>query len=144
MINKKTLRHNIRERWLEALFEFAHLEYQRRLWIEADYPGYVGDSGEAFCQYFNDLDLENGYDKFLKNGFVSQLEVDIVSDFHHQLDCYISRPEKQSLADKKILKDIEWLNLTEIAKTNWEKLKSIIGDKSELKYMDSLETKFLK
>jgi len=34
--------------------------------------------------------------------------------------------------------------LTEIAKTNWEKLKSVIEDKTELKYMYSLEKKFLK
>lgn len=137
------LRHNIRQRWLNALFEFAHIEYQRRLWIEADYLGYAGDSAEAFCQYFDDLDLNTGYDSFLRENIITLQELTIVEEFHKQLDSYISRPEKKSLSDKNILKDIEWINLTKLAKVNWDKLKIVIRDKEDLDYMTNLENEFL-
>jgi len=140
---KTELRYNIRERWLTAIFEFAHIEYQSKLWIKAGYEGYAGSSTEAFSQYSDDLDLNNGYDCFLKEGIVTRKEVDIVIDFHDQLMCYLNRPEKLTLSDKNILKDIEWIELTKLAKTCWDSLKKIIIEKKELEYIELLETKFL-
>lgn len=135
------LRHNIRKRWIYSLFEFAHIEYQRRLWIEAQYSDIVGDSTEAICGYFDDLDLCNGYESFVKEGFVKQEEAELVSEFHDLLNLYLSRPEKNSLSDKNMLRDIEWINLTKLAKVNWEKLKVIITDKREMVYILSLENR---
>ncbi len=40
---------NIRNRWIESIFELAHSEYQNRLWIEADYANSVGDFTECVC-----------------------------------------------------------------------------------------------
>ena len=135
------LRHNIRKRWIYSLFEFAHLEYQSRLWIEAQYSDIIGDATEAICGYFDDLDLNNGYESFVKEGFVTQEEAEIVSEFHDLLNIYVSRPEKNSLSDKNMLRDIEWINLTKLAKVNWEKLKVIITDKREMEYILSLENR---
>lgn len=135
------LRHSIRIRWIHSLFEFAHIEYQRRLWIEAYYSDFIGDSTEAINGYFDDLDLNNGYESFVKEGFVTQEEAEIVSGFHELLNSYVSRPEKISLSDKNILRDTEWINLTKLAKENWEKLKVIITKKRELEYIISLENR---
>lgn len=135
------LRHNIRKWWIYSLFEFARLEYQRRLWIEALYSDIIGDSTEAICGYFDDLELNNGYESFVKEGFVRQEEAALVSEFHELLNSYLSRPEKNSLNDQNILRDIEWINLTKLAKENWEKLKVIITDEREMEYVISLENR---
>lgn len=135
------LRHNIRERWIYSLSEFAHLEYQRLLWIEARYSDIIGDATEAICGYFEDLELYKGYESFVKEGFVTQEEADIVSEFHELLNSYVSRPEKNSLSDKNMLRDIEWINLTKLAKESWEKLKVILTDEREIEYVISLENR---
>jgi len=137
------LRKNIRNRWLFSLFEFAHLEFQRRLWVEADYPESIGDYTEAICQYFDDLNLDNGYDDFIQQEIITREEFAVIIDFHNQLNSYVERPEKKSLSDKNILKDVEWINLTLTAKKNWNKLKNIISDSNELNYMETLEKKYL-
>lgn len=137
------LRKNIRKRWILSLFEFAHIEFQKRLWILADYPKHVGDCTEAICQYFNDLSLEEGYDDFINEQIISQQEFDIIIDFHLILDEYIKRPEKNNLSDAKILKDQEWLNICEMAYSNWKKLKPLIEDIDEIQYIQSLESEFL-
>jgi hypothetical protein len=138
------LRNNIRQRWLLSIFELSHLEYQKRLWIENSYLGFIGDSSEAFNQYFNDLNLENGYDYFLEESIVNQQEADIIKAYHKQLDLYCSKLEKRKLSDIEIVKDTEWINLTILALENWNRLKLSIVDKREIEFMKSLEAKFLK
>jgi hypothetical protein len=138
------LRHNIRQRWLLSLFELSHLEYQKRLWIENSYPGFIGDSSEAFGQYFNDLNLEDGYDYFVKEGIVNQQEADIIKAYHKQLDSYCTKLEKRKLSDIEITKDAEWINLTNLALGKWNKLKLSIVVKREIEFMNSLEAKFLR
>ncbi|HLP04240.1 MAG TPA: hypothetical protein VK152_02315 [Paludibacter sp.] len=135
------LKYNIRKRWIYLLFEFAHLEYQRFLWIEARYSDIIGDSTEAICGYFDDLQLDKGYESFVKEGFVTQEEAELVSEFHELLNSYVSRPEKNSLSDQNMLRDIEWINLTKLAKESWEKLKVIISDEREMEFIISLETR---
>lgn len=136
------LRRNIRNRWFDLLFEFTDTELQKRLWIESYYSDYIGSATEAINQYLYDLDLIDGYESFVNEGFVTQEEADAVFEFHELLNIYVSRPEKKSLSDKNILRDIEWINLTKLAKENWEKLKIIIKDKRELEYIISLENQF--
>jgi hypothetical protein len=137
------LRNNIRKRWLRSLFEFAHLDFQERLWILADYPNSIGDYSEAICQYFNDLSLEEGYSEFIEEGIISKNELDVVRDFHIILNVYTEKPEKKNLSDNKILRDPEWKNICVIAKSNWDKLKYIIESDDELTFMQSLESEFL-
>lgn len=138
MRKESTQNQNIRLRWLLCLFEFAHIEYQKKLWF-AKYPNSVGDFGEAICQYFDDLDLDNGYDSFLMEKIISAEECNLIIDYHNELEKYISRPEKRTLSDKKILADPEWINLTLIAKQNWKELKKLISDKTELEEISEWE-----
>ncbi len=133
----------VRRNWLCSLFEFAHLDFQKRLWLDASYPDIIGDYSEAICSYFNDLNLEEGYNSFVSEGIVTQQEYEIVKDFHSLLDNYVNRPEKRTLSDKHILKDIEWINLTNLAKANWENLKTIIQNKDDLEFMNAQEKQYL-
>ena len=62
------IKRNIRDRWIESLFEIAHSEFQNRLWIKTDYKNSVGDYNECVCGYFDNLILGNGYSYFITNG----------------------------------------------------------------------------
>lgn len=134
---------NIRKRWLFSLFEFAHIEFQERLWLLADYPNSVGDFTEAVCKYFNDLSLEEGYSDFINDKIISTKELDIIKDFHKILYEYVEKPEKKNLSDTKILRDPEWLSICGLAKSNWDKLKQLVENLNEIEYMKSLETDYL-
>ena len=144
MTNKKEIIQNVRLDWIYSMFEFAHIEYQERLWINAEYSNSIGDFTEAICKYFNDLNLEEGYCRFIKEGFISKKEYEIVAEFHQKLNDYLNRPEKKNLSDKNVLKDIEWIGLCNIAFKNWSKLKTEIENPAELDYMDELENNFLR
>lgn len=137
------LRKNVRLRWLDSLFEFAHYEFQKKAWLEAAFENYVSDYSESICKYFDDLDLDTGFDRFTKEGFATQEEFDILNEFHNQLRNYTDRPEKRNLSDQNVLKDVEWIELTKKAKLNWEKLKNEITDNVEKNYMLNLENKFI-
>ncbi len=133
---------NIRERWLYSLFVFGHSEFQKR-WLTGPFEYIAVTYSEAICHYFDDLNLDNGYDEFIQNHIVSPMESSIISDFHNQLNEYVSKPEKQNLSDRHILKDIEWSSLTELAYENWHKLKSI-AKQEDLNFMIALESEYLK
>jgi len=113
---------NIRERWISSLFELANYEYQKRLW-SAEIENEVGDFTECVCKYFDDLDLDNGYESFVSDGIISERDASIVAKMHTEFRNYTERPEKRNLTDKKVLKDIEWQNFTQLALTTWNRLK---------------------
>ena len=138
------LRKNVRLNLLGCIFEFSHLEFQRKVWLEAAFENYSSDYTEAICQYFNDLDLSSGLEKFLNEGFVTLKEFNILNKFHTELDNYTERPEKKTLSDKNILLDVEWIEITKMGKGVWEKLKSNIEDENEINFMHNLEKEYLK
>lgn len=112
----------IRERWLSSLFELANYEYQKRLW-NAEIENQVGNYTECVCKYFDDLDLNDGYANFISEGIISEKDANIVTNMHVEFRKYTERIEKQNLSDKKVLKDIEWKNLTQTAFETWNRLK---------------------
>ena len=115
------LRKNVRLRWFESLFELSHYEFQKKVWLEAGIENYVSDYTEAVCKYFDDLDLANGLLKFSEEGFISETEASIFLKFHNEFQKYVSKTNKNNFSDAKILEDMEWINLTFLAKENWRK-----------------------
>ncbi|MDW5290313.1 hypothetical protein [Formosa sp. PL04] len=115
---------NIRERWIGSLFELAHIEYQKRLWIDAEFENEISDYNECVCKYFDDLNLENGYAEYISDGIISKNDAEIVAEMHTEFRNYTERTEKRNLSDKKVLKDIEWKNFTKLALETWNKLKT--------------------
>jgi len=116
------LNKNIRERWVQSLFELSHFEYQKRLW-NAQLEDQVGDFTECVCKYFDDLDLNDGYENFILKGIISKSDANIVAEMHNEFHSYIERPDKKNLSGDKVLKDLEWKNFTELASKTWNRLK---------------------
>ncbi len=137
------IKRNIRDRWIESLFELAHSEFQNRLWIKANYKNLVGDYNECVCGYFDDLDLDNGYSDFIENGVITESEFKIVSELHSEFKKYTERTEKQNLTDKNVLKDQEWIKITNIGLKAWNELKRKTESKRDKELMTELENKYL-
>jgi len=138
------IKRKIRDRWISSLFEIAHSEFQNRLWINDEYKNSVGDYNECVCGYFDDLDLENGYTDFIANGIISETEYKIVTKLHSELRKYTERTEKRNLSDKNILKDVEWINVTNIGLKTWTELKNKTESIRDKELMTELENKYLK
>ena len=138
------LRKNVRLRWFESLLELSHYEFQKKVWLEAGIENYVSDYTEAVCKYFDDLDLANGLLKFSEEGFISETEASIFLKFHNEFQKYVSKTNKNNFSDAEILEDMEWINLTFLAKENWNKLKEVLIDRNELNILINLEKKFSK
>ena len=96
---------NIRKRWISSLFELANIDYQKRLW-NAEIENKIGGFTECVCTYFDDLDLDNGYNSYISEGIISEKDANIVAEMHTEFRNYTERPEKGSLTDKNVLKDI--------------------------------------
>tara|TARA_R110002096_G_C14140670_1_gene682889 strand:+ start:58 stop:498 length:441 start_codon:yes stop_codon:yes gene_type:complete len=137
------IRRNIRNRWIESIFELAHSEFQNRLWIEADYENSVGDFTECVCSYFDDLNLDDGYSEFIENGIVSESEFGIVSELHSEFDKYVENTKEKDLSDKDVLKDIEWIAVTNLGLKAWNRLKENMKSISDKEKMMELEKYYL-
>lgn len=138
-----TLRNSVRERWLRALFEFIDIGYQKRVWLEAFYPDTTGSYTEALCMYFDDLDLNEGYDGFVSKGFVTAQEAFIVSEFHNALDNYTTISAKDDFGNGQALSDHDWHSVVLIGFTTWQQLKTQLRGTHEYGFMQQLEEKYL-
>lgn len=138
------IRSNIRLRWLESLYELSHLNFQHELWIEAKHSEIIGNFDEAICKYFDDLNLNEGYQNLnLGNSQIFELtEQQAISTFHHELSNYLDKPEKRTLSDSKVLKDPDWQKLTELGLTAWNEVKQLLTETAELALTEALESKY--
>lgn len=137
------IRINIRNRWIKSIFELAHSEFQNRLWIEADYENSVGNFTECVCSYFDDLNLDDGYSEFIKNGIISESEFEIVSELHSEFDKYVEKTKEKDLSDKDVLKDVGWITVTNFGLKAWNKLKENMKSTSDKEKMVGLEKYYL-
>lgn len=136
---------NWRLRWLALIFEFAHLEFQKNLWIDQKYQHEIGWFGEDVCQYFDDLSLDDNYLYQLNEQIISLEEYHAIKEFHFAFDHYLVT-EKQmgiDLPDSARLRQNEWKNVVNIGFIAWNKLKQVIVNNEELKYMYELEKNYL-
>jgi hypothetical protein len=138
-------RKNWRYRWLGSIFLFAHLEYQKGLWFSQKYPDEVGWLGEDLCRYFDDLHLYDNYTYQIEHGAISTQEYLIVKLFHIELDKFSEKINGQELdfANKKILKNREWIEICEHARNAWDGLKEELSDSAEKAHMLGLEKNYL-
>ncbi|MFL9844161.1 hypothetical protein [Flavobacterium rhizosphaerae] len=129
---------NVRKRWLYGLFELSHIDYQRKVWLGKS-ANLLSSFDEAICSYFDDLDLNDDYSDFIRDGFATQEEIAILMSFHSGLDNYINNPGKKVFYNKEVLGDKEWIALTYIGNKAWKLLKQNIRDEQELLLISELE-----
>lgn len=132
---------NVRERWLYSIFELSHIEFQKKVWVEASIPIVVSSFTEAVCCYYDDLVLDAGYESFMNEGFISKREFEIVSHAHNLFSDYISRPDKESLSDAKVFLDPDWHRVVEAMLLAWKALKGLVNE-DEHNYMNELEANY--
>ena len=130
---------NWRRRWLFCLFEFSHLTFQRKLWVEAAYPDIIGDYGEGMCQYFDDLGFDDNYVNEIDNGYISKEEYNTIKEFHELLSEY----DDKEKSDSEILVDSDWIEISEIGLKTWIVLKGNIKDTGEIDFIDEIESEYL-
>lgn len=130
--------------WLHCVYEFSNPKLQKMSWVEgskAAWPdGEVWDSSFYECNsaYFENLALDDAYEKAIASGNVSKEEAQKAKTFH-TLAVFYDEPDEDP---QSILKDPEWLEVTASAKEFWEYLKTTVTAQREIDLMSQLEKNF--
>ena len=137
--NQQTeLRIHWRRGWLTSLYEFANVEFQRKLWIEGSCEGLCGSFVECMCGYFDDLALDDGYESVIEKGLISKEEAEAVHRFHVLASQYEPCSEDQ----KEIVSDSNWLLVVNEAISAWHNLKRIVDAPQDIETMRGLEWQY--
>lgn len=133
---------NWRRHWVFCLFELSHLAFQWKLWVESAYQNITGDFDEGMYQYFVELGLVKNYINEIENGYISKDEYSIIEGFHRLLAGYYEK-EQPEQPDAIVLKDSEWIKISETGLKTWDVLKSSLEDKDEIDFILNLESEYL-
>ncbi len=130
MYTNQEQRESWRENWLGSIQEFADIEIQKRMWLDASNTNPHFSFVEYFCCYFDDLNLSsNGYISALDSGLVNAKEVAAVADFHQIADTYKSPTDVYD--HQTILSDPLWLEVVAAALRAQSLLVELIDDPQE-------------
>ena len=127
--------------WIHCIFEFSNAKLQEMSWVQgsdADWPnGEVWESsfGECISAYFDNLALDDAYEKSVQCGNVSKEEAEKASTFH-TLAVFYDEPDENP---ETLLKDPEWLEVVASAKVFWDYLKSTVTSQREIDLMNKLD-----
>ncbi|HIC32180.1 MAG TPA: hypothetical protein EYO76_09705 [Flavobacteriaceae bacterium] len=104
-----------RKNWILIIKDLTNLEYQKQTWLNPDNKSSYYSFVEFMCSYFDDLDLDDGYEKSIRYEFVTQKEYNSISKWHKLLSEYNS-PNNNDYDHKAILNDKNWINIVELGK----------------------------
>lgn len=127
--------------WIHCIFEFSNVKLQEMSWVqgaEANWPnGEVWESSfeECMSAYFDNLALNDAYEKAIECGNVSQEEANQANTFH-TLAVFYDEPDDNP---ETILQDPEWLEVVTSAKEFWQYLKKTVSSQREIDLMSKLE-----
>ena len=123
---------NVRRAWLDCLHEFSCVERQRR-WLGGD-PDHAASFIECLCSYFDDLNLGEGLDVAVEEGWLLRQEADAVAEFHRLADEYEAPGE-----DSAVLADPAWSLVVIEARRAWLAVREHLTDVAENKLWRELE-----
>ncbi|MDF1880853.1 hypothetical protein JHD50_05955 [Sulfurimonas sp. MAG313] len=144
-ISDTELKQRWRLYWIHCIFEYSNIKLQRMSWIEADEDAWpnreIWESSyeQCYSAYFDNLALDDAYEKALKSRNVSKEEALEANKFHQLSYLYIEPSEDP----EEILRDIQWLEVVESAKEFWNFLKNSVQSQREIKLINTLEKDFL-
>jgi len=130
--------------WIHCVFEFSSIRLQKMSWIQksqATWPdGEIWHSSfeECISAYFDNLALDDAYEKAILQGNVSQEEADKAKAFHTLAYSYIEPSEDP----QEVLDDAEWIEIVHLAKEFWDYLKTSVDSQREIDLMQKLEKDF--
>lgn len=111
---------NWRRNWILIIKDLNDLKIQKKTWLGSKNPYY--SFTEFMCSYFDDLDLSDGYEKHIINGYLSNIEYGVISNWHNMLSEYES-PGNDDYNDKAILDDKKWTEIIKVGKKSIRNLK---------------------
>lgn len=130
--------------WIHCIFEFSNTKLQRMSWVEGSEANWPNDEAwpssfdECMSAYFDNLALDDGYEKAVTQGNVSKQEADKAAAFNKLAYAYLEPSEDP----EEILQDEAWLEVVALAKALWDYLKSSVRSQREMDLIKKLENGF--
>ena len=143
-ISDAELKQRWRLYWIHCIFEFSSIKLQKMSWIEganADWPDgevWYSSFDECIASYFDNLALDDGYEKAINAGNVSKEEAAKATAFSRLAYAYIEPSEEPEM----ILQDEEWLEIVALAKEFWIYLRENVSSEREIELIKKLEKQF--
>jgi hypothetical protein len=125
---RQSLRANVRRLWLECLSDLANFELQQR-WLNKTITNPHWSYIEFMSCYFDDLLLSGagyGYERLIRDGFITAEEHHCVQDFHEALAQY--KEPNGAYDPEAILKDPHWREIVALGRKSIDKLAMILTE----------------
>ncbi len=123
-----------RLQWLACLQDFADLDLQFRMWLDPSNTNPHWSYVEFMCKYFDDTLHSSDYSWALREGLVTQAEVDVVASLHVLLVAHQS-PSGNDLDNLAVLDDPAWRAITTEAATIQVRLLALLTAPSEIQML---------
>ena len=122
-----------RQRWLDSINELTSLELQEKAWLDPANENPHWTFVEFMSSYFDDLFINETYSDLIDKGWLTQVEYEIIKDWHNSLDTYES-PDKNDYDNSAILKDQKWLDILGLGANAKSELATLV-EKKEREYL---------
>jgi hypothetical protein len=132
-----TTRQGLRETWIGLLYEFASPTKQS-WWNGGGPPKVCVSYAELMCGYFDDLDLSDGLEAAVRDGWMSAAEAQATMEFHRRVAAY----QEPSSDHPAILADPAWADVVDAARRAWFGLRAMHEDPETLAMMSKLEARW--
>lgn len=132
-----TTRRNLRQTWIQLLYEFASPTMQS-WWRGGGPPDVCVSYTELMCGYFDDLDLADGLEAAVRAGWMSSAEAAATLELHRRAEAY----REPSRDPEAILADPRWADVVAAAQRAWSGLHARSEDPETQAVMRELEAKW--
>ena len=123
-----------RAQWLGSIGEIGDIALQRATWLNPANGNPHYSYAEYRCCYFDDLHLDEGYDRLIEEGFVTAAEAVAVSEFHALLSAHKS-PTGGQYDHQAILADPKWLAVVQAGRAAADRLEPLLTDPGEIRHL---------
>lgn len=132
--------------WLDSINELTSIELQKKSWLDKENTNPHWSFIEFISCYFDELSIDDNYEKEITEGWISKEEYNAIKDWHELLNKY-NPPKNENYNHEAILEDENWKQVVKKGIKAKEKLKKILSEKEasilvrEINYLDLNKTK---
>lgn len=116
-----------REQWLLSIYELTDYDYQEKTWLDKFNTNPHFSFTEFMCFYFDDILCDIPYVIYVRDGWVTEKELEIILYWHTKLNMYQS-PGNRDSDSGAVLNDPIWKDLVKQGSKTRSSLIEIVSE----------------
>jgi len=126
-----------RKNWLRSINELTSLELQKNSWANINNDSYHRSFADFRRRYFQEVLLGIDYQFYIKEGWLTRKEFEIIKEWHNELELYVPPPNSYEQDGMTILSDKEWQSIVRFGMFTKRKLMIFISEKENKFLIDA-------